>query len=133
MKVNGCIVLYVDHAWKNNYLHSFNMYRECEADLRFRMEEWDNETFFACYLDMFDFIVTEENLGEDDEEKVYEKVEELCNYIVNRWKKELPVIDWVEWGDLNPIDNYHEIWIDTVYEVDCDYEVMYQQMKGESK
>lgn len=131
MKVCGCVVVYIDRAWHNDYLHAFNMYHECESDIRFRMEEWDNETFFECYYDMFDFIVREENLGEEDERKVYEKVEELCDYIVNQWKQKLPVIDWVEWGEINVDTNYHEVWMDTVYEVDCDYEVMYRQMKGE--
>lgn len=133
MKVSGCIVLYLDRKWKNALLHDFNFYKECEMDLKFRMEEWDNETFFACYYDMFDFIVKEEHLSEEDEELAYEKVEELCDYIVNEWKKKLPVIDWVEWGEINPDSNYSEVWMDTEYEVDCEYEDMYWRMKGELK
>ena len=133
MKVNGCIYLYFDRSWKNRELHNFNMYKECETDLRFRMEEWDYDSFFACYFDMFDYIVQQENLGEQDENYAYARTDELCAYIVSKWKEKLPVIDWVDWGEVNPDYARTDVFMDVTYEVDCDYEVMYQQMKGESK
>ena len=129
MRVSGCIVLYLDRKWKNAVLHDFNLYKECEKDLKYRMEEWDNETFFDCYYAMYDFIAQQENLTKDDDDKIREKVEELCDYIVSQWKRKLPVIDWVEWGEVNPDSNYSEVWLDTEYEVDCEYEDMYYAMK----